>query len=90
VAHAECPAAGCVHAFLAENEAGDALGPLGRVGHGRDHEHLSHAGVRDEPLAAVEQIVAVLLHGGRAGAAGITAGALLGEAEPAKHLAAGQ
>jgi hypothetical protein len=72
--------------LLGQDERRDALRTRRRIGDGRDHEHLADAGVRDEALRTVEQVVAVLLHRRGAGAAGIAAGRLLGEAEAAEHL----
>ena len=58
-----------------------------------DHVRPGVAGIRDEPLAAVDDpgpaVRAVLVSGGRAGSAGVGAGAGLGQAVRAEDLAGG-
>ena len=46
---------------LLNDEGGDAVVALGLVGHGEHHESIGHVAVGDEALAAVEDVVAVLV-----------------------------
>src|SRR6266699_1094219 len=57
------------------------------VGARRHTEDLAHAGVRDEDLRAVQDVVVAPVHGGRLGAARIRSGPGLGQTKPAEHLA---
>ena len=57
------------------------------VGAGGDDEDLTDAGVGDEDLGAIEQVVVALVHGGGGGPAGVAARPRLGQPEPAEHLA---
>ena len=61
--------------------------PRARLGPRGDDEDLAHAGVGDEDLGAVEDVVVALVDRGGGGAAGVAARAGLGEPEPAQHLA---
>ena len=79
-----------VAALLVQDERRDALRALRRIRDRRDDEDLADPGMRDEPLGAVQQVVAVLLLGRGPRATGIAAGAFFREAEAAEHLAAGQ
>ena len=79
-----------VTGLLGQDEAGDPLVAVARLGAGGDDEDLAHAGVGDEDLGTVEQVVVALVHRGGGGAAGVAAGARLGEPEPAQHLARGE
>ena len=72
-----------VDGVLGDDQAGDAAVALSRIGAGGDREDLSDAGVGDEALGAVEDEMVALVHGGRGGAAGVAAGAGLGEPEAA-------
>ena len=90
VPHAQ-PAGGlAVHRVLGDDEAGDALVAPAGLGPGGHREDLAHAGVGDEDLGAVEDVVVALVHRRRGGAPRVAAGARLGEAEPAEHPAGGQ
>src|SRR5690606_8681671 len=48
--------------LLRHDEAGNALRATLAVRHGRDDEDLAHTGMRDEDLAAVQPVTAVLAH----------------------------
>ena len=87
MAHAELAALVEVHGVLGDDEAGDALAALARLGPRGDREDLADPGVGDEHLGAVEQVVVALVHRGRGGAAGVAPRAGLGETESAEHLA---
>ena len=75
---------------LRDDEAGDAAVAGARLGARGDGEDLADAGVGDEGLRAVEDVVVALVDRGSGGAAGVAAGARLGEAEAAEHAAGGQ
>ena len=79
-----------VHRVLGDDEAGDALVPLPRLGPRGHREDLADAGVGDEDLGAVEEVVVALVHRGGGGAARVAARAGLGEPESAQHPAGGQ
>ena len=87
VPHAQLAAALEVHRVLGDDEAGDALVPLPRLGPRGDREDLAHARVGDEHLGAVEQVVVALVHRRGGGAAGVAPRAGLGQTEPAEHPA---
>ena len=88
--HADLAALVEIDGVLGDDEAGDPLVALARLGPRGDGEDLADAGVGDEDLGAVEQVVIALVHCGGGGAARIAAGARLGQAEPTEHLAGGQ
>ncbi len=90
VADAQLPGLLEVDRVLGDDEAGDALVAAPGLGAGGDRKDLADAGVGDEDLGAVEQVVIALVHRGRGGAAGIAAGARLGESEAAQHPARGE
>src|SRR5262245_47404731 len=75
-----------IHGVLGDDEAGDALVPLARLGSRGDHEDLAHPGMGDEHLGAVEQVVIALVHGGGGGPARIAPRTGFGEPEPAQHF----
>ena len=75
---------------LLHDEGGDAPGADVGGGDGKDHVGVRLGGVGDEDLAAVEQVVVALVHGGGLGAAGVGAGVGLGQAEGADLLTPGQ
>ena len=75
---------------LFHNEGGDAVVALGLVGHGKDHEGVSHVAVGDEALGAVEDVVVALQHRHGLLAGGIGTGVGLGQAEGADLLAGEQ
>ncbi len=60
------------------------------VGAGGDGEDLADAGMGDEDLGAVQDEMVALVDGGGGRPAGVAAGARLGQAEPAQHLAGGE
>ena len=70
------------------DEGGDALGTLGLVGHGKDHEHVGHVAVGDEDLGAVQHPVVPLQPGLGLALGGVGAGVGLGEGE-GPHMVAG-
>src|SRR5688572_21646730 len=79
-----------VDGILRDDETGDPLVSAPRLRPRGHREDLTHAGVGDEDLRAVEQVVVALVDGGRGGPAGVAAGAGLREAEPAQHPARGE
>src|SRR5690606_2477889 len=90
VAHAELLRDVEVHGVLRDDEAGDVAVPPARRGAGSDREDLSHTGMGDEHLGAVQAVVTAPVFGGRGSATGVAAGARLRETEPAEHAARGE
>ena len=76
---------------LLNDEGGDAVVALGLVGHGEHHESIGHVAVGDEALAAIEDIVAVLvLDSGGLLAGSVGTGVGLGQTERTDLAAAQQ
>src|SRR6185437_4857215 len=75
---------------LGEDEGADAMASRTRVSHGGHHENLAHAAVRDEPLAAIQDVMVALAFRAGARAAGIAACRFLREAKPAQDATARQ
>ena len=78
-----------LHALL-EDERGDAVLPPALVRDGKHHGDIAHGAVRRERLAAVQDPVVAVAHGGRAGARCVAACRRLGEAPRADLLSSGQ
>ncbi len=79
-------AAGDAGGLHVHDKGGNALVALGHVGLGVDDAVVGQRRAGDEALAAVEDVVVAVLHGGGDHAAGVRAGAGLGEAEDDLHL----
>ena len=79
-------AAGDAGGLHVHDEGGDALVALRHIGLGVDDAVVGQRCAGDEALAAVEDVVVAVLHGGGDHAAGIRAGARLREAEHDLHL----
>ena len=76
--------------ILLHNESGDSARTLGLVGHGKNDVGVSLAAVRDEDLAAVEDIVVALQNSLRLLAGSIRARVRLSQAERAQLFALGE
>jgi len=76
--------------ILGDDEAGNSLVAFAWLGPRGDGKNLADAGVGDEDLGAVQQVVIALVDCGGGGAARIAAGARLGQAEPTEHFAGGE
>jgi len=79
-------AAGDTGGFHVHDEGGDALVAAGHIGLGVDDAVVGQRRTGDEALAAVEDIVVAVLHGGGDHAGGVRACAGLGETEDDLHL----
>ena len=72
------------------DEGGDALGALGLIGHGKDHEHIGHIAVGDEDLGAVHHIVVALQLGLGLTLGSVGTGVGLSQSEGADLVTGGQ
>src|SRR6266850_1870122 len=78
-----------ITAVLGDDKGRDPMRTLGgRIGARRDAEDFAHAGVGDEDLRAVQDVVVAAIDGGGLGAAGVRSGSRLGQPEPAQDFAA--
>ena len=76
-----------IDGVLGQDEGRDPLRTPRWVGNGGDNKDLANSGVRDETLGSVEQVVAVLLFGRGARAAGVATGTFFGQSETAEYFA---